>query len=166
MTDFALVRCTYFEQVNWYFVPVASRLNFNGTTMELDMDATEDGTRYHVQTDRMESLFLPANIEILSELRKLIHDIPEPRIQALDENGRLTVDMMPTNISFTERDTSEFMEIERCNNPECCPPIAEDVVNLTWDRDAAVRNLCRDDAILLGLCTRDQEWPPPVEETE
>lgn len=178
MIDFALICRTYGEQTNWYFVPRVSNVNVSGVTVELEAGELEDGTRYTVQAERMESLFLPANLDILAALRKLIHDVPPSRIASLDEAGRLSVNYMPTGLSFTE--TPPIDESERCNNPECCPPLTreEDAPaiaghgrNITWDeaedgRDARIRNLCREDAILLGLCIEGQAWPPPIEETE
>lgn len=172
MTDFALVCRTYAGEPNWYFVPKVSTFNIEGVVLELEMGTTEDGTRYFSQPVRMDSLFLPANLEILAALRKLIHDVPVTRTPSLDDSGRLTVNMMPAGLSFPE--TPPIDESERCNNPECCPPIyradGEPAIaghgrNITWDeaedgRERAVRNLCHEDAILLGLSTADEVWPP------
>lgn len=174
MTDFALVCRTYAGEPNWYFVPRVSTFNIEGVVLELEMGTTEDGTRYSSQPVRMDSLFLPANLEILAALRKLIHDVPPTRIPSLDDSGRLTVDMMPAGLSFPEQDSEDFLENDRCNNPECCPPliradgepaIAGHGRNIEFDesaanRERAVRNLCHEDAILLGLSTADEVWPP------
>lgn len=172
MTDFALVCRTYAGEPNWYFVPKVSTFNIEGVVLELEMGTTEDGTRYSSQPVRMDSLFLPANLEILAALRKLIHDVPPTRIPSLDENGRLAVDYTPISLSFPE--TPPTYEGDRCDNPECCPPIlradGEPAIaghgrNIEFDesaanRERAVRNLCHEDAILLGLSTADEVWPP------